>query len=199
MITPDQALGLEHVQGAGRSHLCGQRRLETLHGLPGRQDGGARRRRPGLCRYPLRPLHRGRLAGSAHPHPRFRRGAREARHRRDAGAGGGLLRHDLGLHAARRHHRADAVLRSRSSAGRRRDRRQDSGVPDRAVSAAAVLQGVLGQLHADRLRVALAGPMAAAVHAAAHQRHQLLSLPLGLEPAQRIRRDRHQGHTRPAS
>ena len=42
---------------------------------------------------------------------------REARHRRNAGAGRRLVRHDVGLHAARGHHGADALLRSGASAG----------------------------------------------------------------------------------
>jgi hypothetical protein len=40
---PDHArsgLGLEHVQGAGRPDLCGQRGLEALHGLPDPEDAG---------------------------------------------------------------------------------------------------------------------------------------------------------------
>ena len=70
---------------------------------------------------------------------------------------------------------------------------EDSRLPDRALSRSAVLQFVPGQLHADRLRVAFTGQMAAAVHTAAGERHELLSLPLGLESAERICRDRHQG------
>ncbi len=73
-----------------------------------------------------------------------------------------------------------------------RHRGQDSRLPDRALPRSAVLQFVPGQLHAHRLRMAFAGQMAAAVHAAAGERHQLLSFPLGLEPAQRLCRDRHQ-------
>ena len=45
----------------------------------------------------------------------------------------------------------------------------------------------------DRLRMALARQMAAAVHAAARERDQFLSLPLGLESAEPLRRHRHQG------
>ena len=71
-----------------------------------------------------------------HMHELAERG-REARHRRHAGAGRRLLRHDVGLHAARRHHGADAlsttpahppadVARSpaRSSSSRRRSSRR---------------------------------------------------------------------------
>ncbi len=144
MITPDQAWDWDCFQEPGRPHLCRQRGLEALHRLPDLEDAGVRRRRPGLRRDSLRPLHRGRLAGSAHPHPRLRHGGREARYRRNAGAGRGLLRHDVRLHAAGRHHRADALLRPRPSAGRTRDRREDSRIPDRALPRSAVLQFVPG-------------------------------------------------------
>ena len=43
-----------------------------------------------------------------------------------------------GINASRRHHRADALLRSRASAGERSNRRKDSRVPDGAVSGAAL-------------------------------------------------------------
>ena len=71
-----------------------------------------------------------------------------------------------------------------------RHRREDSGVPDDAATGTAVQQPVPRQLHADRLRVAFARKMAAALHAAAGERHQFLSLPLGVESAERVRGDR---------
>ncbi len=79
-------------------------------------------------------------------------------------------------------------------------RGEDSRLPDCALPKPAVQQFVPGQLHADRLRVAVPGPVGAAVYTSADQRHKLLSLPLGLESAERIRRDRRQrtrrGHRR---
>ena len=130
---------------------------------------------------------------------RLRRGGREARHRRHAGAGRRVVRHDVGLHAARRHHGADAVLRSRASADERSDRREDSRLPDGATTGAALHQLVPRQLHADRLRVAFARQMGAAVHAAAAERDQFLSLPLGLESAEPLRRRSASRATRRAS
>src|SRR5207249_2284497 len=58
------------------------------------------------------------------------------------------------------------------------------------------LELISRQLHADRLRVAFAGQMGAAVYTASGQRYELVSLPLGLESSGRIRRDRHQGRGR---
>ena len=124
---------------------------------------------------------------------------REARHRRDAGAGRCLLRHDVRLHASRGHHGADGLLRPRASARRGGYRRQDPRLPDRALSRPALRQLVPRQLHADRLRVAVAGQVVAALHAAADERVDVVSLPLGLESAGRVREHRHQAATRRAS
>ena len=112
--------GLARLQGRVRSHLRRQHGVEALHRLPDLEDAGVRRRRSRLRRHPVRPLHRRGLAGSADAHARLAERGGETRHRRNAGAGRRLVRHDVGLDAARRHHGADAVLRSGASAGGRR-------------------------------------------------------------------------------
>ena len=192
MITPDQAWDWHLFKaecGPTYAGSTGWKRFADFL-IAKMPELGADRSR--LRRGSLRPLHRGRLARSAHAHPRLRRRGRKARDRRDTGAGRGRLRHDVGLHAARGHHGQDAVLRSRQSAGGGRHGGQDSRVPDRAVPESAVHESVPRRLHDDRLRVALAGQLASALHAAADERHELVSHPLGLEPAWRLCLDRPQ-------
>ena len=161
MITPKQALDWHVFKAECGPDLRRQHGLEALHRLPDLEDAGVRRRRSRLRRNPVRPLHRRGLAGSADAHARLAERGRETRHRRNAGAGRRVVRDDVGLDAARRHHGADALLRSGASAGGVANRRQDPGLPDAEAAGAAVQQQLPRQLHAHRLRVALARQVAA--------------------------------------
>ncbi len=95
-------VGMERLQEPGRPHLRRRRGLEALHRLSPLEDAGVWCRRSRLRRHPLRPLHRRRLARPPHAHLRLRRGGGEAGHRRYARSGRRVVRHDVGLDAARR-------------------------------------------------------------------------------------------------
>src|SRR5206468_11582982 len=83
--------------------------------------------------------------------------------------------------------RADGVLRSGASADQRSDCGKDSGIPNSAPACGAVQQFISRQLHVDRLRMAVARQVGAAVHASAGQRDEFLSFTLGLESVEWLR------------
>jgi hypothetical protein len=136
----------------------------------------------------LRPLHRRGLARSADAHARLAERGGEARHRRNAGAG----RCVYGMTSARRRLKASprrCCTTIRRIRRRVADRRQDSRLRDAEAAGAAVQQQLPRQLHADRLRVALARQMARAVRAAALTYGTSFRRPLGVESGESLCRE----------
>ena len=172
MITPEQALDWNVFKAECGPTYAGSAGWKRFTDFLIVEDAGVRRRRSRLRRHPVRPLHRRRLARSAHAHARLRRSrsrsssptARRCRSSPRYGMTSGSTPPE-GITAPM------LYLRPRASAGGSRDRREDPGLPDRAAAGAALHQLLPRQLHAHRLRVAFARQVAAAVHAAAGERH----------------------------